>query len=885
MIPAWQVARMRRDRLALSAHERRGDLALPLFAGAATLFFAVGILALALSAMVSIGTPYVADASHIESPQQLISTFSKGGARIYDRNGTLLYQFVDPYAGLRRPVPLTDISPWLVKATVAVEDPTFYTNPGFSPRGLARAGYENFAPWAHNGDVLQGSGGSGITQQLAKNIYIPPDQRLERSISRKLKELAIAVQLTREYPKDQILGWYLNSISYGGIYVGAEAAAQGYFSEHAKDLTLGQAALLAGLPQSPAAYDPVVHPDAARARREEVLRLMVEHGAITQAQAAQAATEPIQLHKEQFNIQAPHFVFGPVFDELKARFGEKAIYNDGLIVTTSLDLRLQNAAQDILNQDIAAHEQATNSHNGAIEAVDPKTGEVLVYLGSRDYFDDSIDGRVDNIRSLNSPGSTLKPFTYMTAFEKGWGTGTGIPDEPFVYHDIGSGKDFLPVNAGKDYQGIATAATGLGNSSNVAAVHTILFAGVPSVVKTLKAVGYTTFEDPSMYGPALTVGGTDIKLEDSVMGYTVLANEGIMRGERTLQQRPSDVRQIDPVTILDVKDSTGKDLYHFDHPVEQRVVPAAATYLVTSILDDGKNTCVTWWCGALKLTNGMPSAVKTGASQPYIDSDNTGDTWALGYTSELVAGVWAGNSDNSPAHDLFSTTIAWQTWNDFMVKAHEIMGVTAKPFTEPPGVVTKVVCWPSGNLATGACPSNHRYTSLFLADVKPAVDTWWHNGQLAIPASFWGNSQGQLVNAVKGGLGNGEQMIGAPGAAATPAAAPAPAPAQQTASNTGSTTTAANGGASIISPGDGGTVSGMISIAGIAQSDHFQSYYLDATAGAVHVVLAMGHAPASGVLATWNTTGVPNGMYTVRLVVQDAQRGTMLSSIRVTVAN
>src|SRR5688572_28401833 len=225
-------------------------------------------------------------AKGVVPPEQLLAQLPHGGARIYDRHGVLLYEFLDEYGGLRRPVPFEEISPWMRLATISTEDATFYENNGLNVRGLTRAAVENFTPF--QGEMFEGTGGSSITQQLAKTVYIPVKERYERSIPRKLKESVIALELTGRYPKDQILEWYLNSISYGSVYVGIQAASEGYFGKDAKDLTLAEAALLAGIPQSPAAYEPVANPEAAKARQEDVLDLMVRHGAITAEEAAEA---------------------------------------------------------------------------------------------------------------------------------------------------------------------------------------------------------------------------------------------------------------------------------------------------------------------------------------------------------------------------------------------------------------------------------------------------------------------------------------------------------------------------------------------------------------------------------------------------------------------
>lgn len=323
--------------------------------------------------------------------------------------------------------------------------------------------------------------------------------------------------------------------------------------------------------------------------------------------------------------------------------------------------------------------------------------------------------------------------------------------------------------------------------------------------------------------------------------------------------------------LLKVVDSEGRVRYRFEQPREERVLPEGVTALVTSILSNGDNTCVTRQCGAVLLRNGMPSAVKTGASEPFVDDDkHTADTWAVGFTTELVAGVRAGNSDNEPVHNIYSTTIAWNAWNDFMIGAHEILGLEGQPFELPSSVVEHVVCWPSGNVAGANCPSDRRYRSLFLKDVKVPVDSWWRR-----------TASGELVLSVPRGfrdggsaMGNREDRAAAvfrepTGTAINLQTSAAPAPDQ----------------ISIASPFGGATVSGAISIVGTARSSDFLGYYLDVVGGGLTVSLGMSANPASGVLAMWDTRTVPNGNYTLRLVVQDGRRGTIIESARVTVQN
>ncbi len=847
--------------------------------------------------------------SAVVPPEQLISQLPRGGAKIFDRNGVLLYEFVDNLSGLRRPVPVGQIAPDLVKATISVEDPTFYENNGVNTRGLLRAAVENFTPFL-GGDLLQGSGGSSITQQLAKNVYIPAEQRTDRSVDRKIRETVIAMELTKKYSKDQILEWYLNSISYGGIYVGVEAAAQGYFGKSSKELTLPEAALLAGIPQSPGIYNPLspANFDAdkrglkndsfAKNRQFDVLDLMVRRGEISQEQADRAFAEPVVFKANRFEILAPHFVLGRVASEITKRFGEKALFSDGLEITTSIDANLQKKAEEILEQHITDYGEQTKLFNGAFVAMNPRTGEILTYVGSRDYFRDDIQGRNDNAAAGNSPGSTLKPFTFLTAFQKGWGTGTVILDTPFEMKDAQTGDTFAPRNPNGGFVGPITAASALGNSLNVTAIKTIIFGGVQETVHNLKAFGYTTFNNPGGYGPALTTGGSDVTLVDQVLAYSVLANNGVMRGQsiQSGAQLQKDERQIEPVAILKVKDYDGKIRYEFKQPEERRVVAAEYAYLINSILSDGRNQCITYGvCNALALNVGYPSAAKTGTSAPFQDRPNLiGETWTIGFTPELVAGTWAGNADNAPIEGILSTSVSLRAWRDFMDEALVYLKKPATQFPRPDGVVSKEVCWPSGRLPSENCPQLNRYQSLFAAanissDPKKQppelVDSWWQKvkidtrtGLLAgsdTPAPFvkeevrlvfpkdevakWGGLQEwALANGVAGMLAPSEA-----GSAGTPVF--------------------------LLSPQPNAEVSGVVPIRGRAHSEDFTRYIVEFGRGlsptAWTTIQVSTASTLDGNLALWDTRSLTDGTYTLRVRLEDKKLGTRQYQSAVRVVN
>lgn len=719
--------------------------------------------AIAAGAMVTT-TRYDEYASVVQNADDVIAHLPRGGSRIYDRHGTLLYEFSN--SGLRRSIPLSQVSKHMIDATVATEDASFWENNGLNTRGLMRAAIEN-TPLKKG--WLEGTGGSSISQQLAKNLFIPPAERTDRTVERKLKESAIAIELNRQFSKEQILEWYLNSISYGGVYIGIEAASQGYFGKPASELTLAEASLLAGIPQQPSAYSPVSQPQAAVQRQQEVLRLMVQHGVITQEQADEARQQPLNIiEKPTVGIQAPHFVFGPVAAEVEQRFGPTALHEGGLDIVTTLDLPLQEEAQRILEKWIVQYEAVSNGHNGALNALDPRTGEVLVYIGSRDYFREDIGGENDMNRALRSPGSTLKPFTYLTAFQRGWSPSTGVIDVPLKLKDGATGKDYEVRNPIKgSYQGVIPAAKALGNSLNVPAVNTILFAGIDNVVTTLRRAGFTTLDTrPNAYGPALTVGGVNVTLGDLVYGYSVLAAGGVRHGVDNETGRTEPDRKLDPAAILKVTDSTtGEVLYEYNEPGSEDVFPSSFPYLISSILSDGSNQCITFGvCGALSLPNGRIAAAKTGTSEPFEDrTDLIGDTWAVGYTPQLVAGTWFGNSDNTPMSNILSTSVSWQAWREFMVYALDYLKLPPESFVRPDSVVERDVCFPSGKLATALCPRQFRQKGLFPAETLQGpnqialTDDWWQAGfggaRLVLPSQLqtWSGLGGWLARNGLGG--------------------------------------------------------------------------------------------------------------------------------------
>lgn len=701
---AHELVRLRRSRL--RAGHQPNPLGLVLIWVALAVFTAVAAL---------VSGYYTSAVADIPPPLEQMA-LQGDGARLYDRNGVLLYQFVGE-RGYQQDVTLDEVSPYVIWATIATEDASFYSNPGVNPKGLARAVFENLRP----GDAfLRGSGGSSITQQLVKQLYETPEERSRRSLKRKLREIALALELGSRYPKDQILTWYLNNVSYGGLFTGIEAAARGYFGKSARDLTLPEAAYVAGLPQAPAEYDPFTHPDAAKRRQVEVLDLMARHGYLTRYEADMAKLVPITLRPQPAPFRAPHFVLY-VADEIRRTLGEQALYRGGLRVVTTLDYDLQRYAEESLERWLREYEASTNAHNGAVVVMDATSAEILAMVGSRDYFRADIQGENNNALALNSPGSTFKPFTYLAAFLEGWGPDWPVIDSPFTYREA-DGRAFRPENPQHNYYGAITVRQALGASLNVPAFKTALWVGVDRVVEVARQLGITTLN--GRYGPSLTLGSGDVTLLDMVYAYSVFANNGVMKGQPRIGQTGQPGRPLDPIAVLRVEDRAGHVLLDNSQRVRDlQVVDAPYAYLITDILVDDEARVATFGRNSVLAIPDRQVAVKTGTSAPYEGRPElVGDTWAIGYSPDRVVGVWIGNSDNSPMRNIYSTTIAARVWRDVILAAHE--GLPPRSFVRPPGIVTATVCVPSGLKPTPAC--RRTLTGEFVAaSLRDGWDDWW----------------------------------------------------------------------------------------------------------------------------------------------------------------
>lgn len=761
---------------------------------------------------------------------------------IYDRNGNLLWEINDPNFGRRTDVPLYDISPDLRKATIATEDRNFYLNVGVDPIAVARAIYYNVT----EGSIV--SGASTITQQLARNVLLPPDERTEQSLKRKVKEAVLAVELNRQYSKNEILETYLNQIYYGNRAYGIEAASETYFGKHARDLTLSEAAMLAGLPQSPAVYDPYTNPDGAKARQRVVLDLMVEAGDITPAEADAAFAEELQFRDQNLAMAAPHFVTY-VRSELERFYPADLIYQAGLRVETTLDQRLQSIAEEEVANQINAL-AGKNVTNGALVAIDPKTGQILAMVGSKDFRDENISGQVNMAITPRQPGSSIKPVVYLAAFEKGWTPATLIMDVPVEYPD-GAGGIYKPTNYDLKFHGPVTVRTALANSYNIPAVKALEFVGIDSMKEMAQRLGITTLTRND-YGLALALGAGEVPLLQMVGAYQAIDNQGIA---------------IKPYAIARVLDAQGRDITP-PHAEPRRAIRADHAYLMTNILADNQARTPTFGPNSA-LVLSRPAAAKTGTTNDFRDN------WVLGYTPDIVAGVWVGNADNSPMVGTTGLSGAGPIWHNFMERAHE--GLPVRDFVRPENIVEIEVCADSGTIPSDACPQ--RRTEIFAADQPPLGPEHDINQLIDIDLNTGLRANEYCRANVETRYYRVFPPDGKQWALEHGIEQPPEAYCPSTAID-----------ARITSPADGATVQGIVPIEGHAVAANFSHYRLDYGVGTGPEAFGeltgdVKQLVEGGLLGTFDSTQYPNGAYTIRLMVFDQTGGALESRVRILVDN
>lgn len=603
------------------------------------------VLALAVPFLAYVGFAKGA-AGYLKLPSK--ENFHPTQTIFYDRNGEKLYETAGGHQAV--PVQLNQVPRSMVLATLAAEDADFYKHRGVDPEALGRAMYKTLTS-----DEAQG--GSTITQQLIKNTYLSSD----RTVSRKLKEMTYAIVLEQKFSKDQILERYLNEAYYGQQSYGVADAARTYFGKELGQLTLGEATMLAGLPQSPTRYSPLgSNPQLATERQKYVLDRMVKLGYITKEQAAAAHAEQLAYAKHEKVLHAPHFVFF-VKNELAKYYGDDEVDSGGLKVYTTLDLKKQEALEEEVRQGVASVGRY-NASNGAAVAMDPKNGEVLAMVGSADFNNEAIDGKVNVATSDRQPGSSFKPFVYLAALEQGMPANTVLHDKPTTFYNT-----FKPENYDSRYRGNVTMRYALGSSLNVPAVELYDKVGAQPTLDLAHRMGITTLNEPDRYGLSLVLGGGEVKLLDMVTGYAAMANKGQSYGRATV------TKVVAP----------GDQVLYERKPEPKQVVNEGNAFIITDILGDSRAR-QSGFGGSTPLELSRPAAAKTGTTNNYKDN------WTIGYTPNLVVGVWVGNSNGAEMRGISGVQGAAPIWHDAMERL--LRGMPVERFEPPKNVVRRCAC-------------------------------------------------------------------------------------------------------------------------------------------------------------------------------------------------
>jgi 1A family penicillin-binding protein len=622
--------------------------------------------------------------------------------KIYDRTGKILLYNI--HQDIKRTVvPFETISKNIKNAAVAIEDADFYEHHGIKITSLIRATLANFSSGSY------GQGGSTITQQVVKNSLLTQD----KTISRKLKEIYLSLKIERTISKEEILSLYLNETPYGGNLYGVEEASKAFFGKSSDDLSIAESAYLAAIPQAPTFFSPYGNNKQALDNRKNlVLQKMLEKNFITKDEYDAAKKEVIEFKpKEKYGISAPHFVEF-VRQYLIEKYGERAVEENGYKVITTLDYNLQQKAEEIVKRKALENSKAYNAENASLVAIDPKTGQILVMVGSRDYFDAEIDGNFNIAIAERQPGSTFKPFVYATAFEKGYTPDTVLFDLPTEFNSscspIGpitlpgnnrSSTCYAPVNYTGTYVGPISLRSALAQSRNVPSVKLLYLAGIKDSLQTAKSMGITTLSNADTYGLTLVLGGGEVSLLDMTSAYGVFANSGA--------RNPY-------ASILSIEDSSGKVIEKFEQK-ENSVLPEDIALTISDVLSDDAARAPVFGAHSSLYFSDRQVAVKTGTTNDYKDA------WIVGYTPDLVVGAWVGNNDNTPMDKKVAGYIVSPLWNEFIKQTFSVY--PSNPFKKPSeiskdlkpvlrgfwqGNETYIVDKISGLLATEYTPSETR---------------------------------------------------------------------------------------------------------------------------------------------------------------------------------
>lgn len=918
-----RIARMRRRR----RHSKGANANSLLKWGIAVISGLGSLMVLGVIAVIGVGVgTYLYYARELPPPSRLASLQEQNFKTtiLYDRTGQhILYEILPPTEGDRQITSVYDVPEYFLNATIAIEDASFYTNPGFDPRGISRALWANFT-----GGQLQG--GSTITQQLVKNVLLEEEARLDASVDRKVKEIILASEISRLYSKDQILEWYINTNFYGNNAYGVEAASQVYFNKSARDLTLAEAALLAAIPQFPL-QNPIDNPQAARLRQELVLRRMVSQGYLTQVQSDDAMTQAIVIrpYGDRFQITAPHFSLyaRAEAEALLTQQGLDTAYlmaRGGLRIYTTLDLDLQNqlecvarthvtrldgadptyihnaadgqncVAADYLppvsSEMVGVERQVTNAAGVIIEA---DTGQISAMVGSVDFWNEGIDGNFNVATAERQPGSTFKPFVYLTAFLTPLDSSTIITpstmlSDVYLEFNNGGGQPYVPLNLDRQYHGPVSVREALGNSYNVPVVQVLNQIGLSPVIRTAHRMGINSLNDSlSNYGLSLALGTGEVSLIDLTYSYNVFNTLGYSVGTPVhSSQAREGYRQLNPVSILRIEDENGQVLWEYSPEKgtydRRLVLPPGMAYIMTDILADSEARLDEFPRGnPLELSR--PAAAKTGTT------DDNRDSWTVGYIPDYTVGVWVGNNDNASMNDVTGISGAAPIWHAILEYVSARDSLPATFWERPTTVVEQTVCLWSGLLPTQDCPQIPG--ELFFSDPSRGVDYRPRRQD-----DFWYRLPVDICNNTRANDTTPPQCVEEkiffrfPPEFQEWAAANTPDLVAPTAEGFVSEGTSQFSPVAIVSPRFPDQVSGTVEVRGNTNLEGLAYYQVGYGQGnEPSAFIQIGEngntADFNQVLGTWDTTSLTDGVYTLRLLAVGANNNTQTTSTRVTVDN
>lgn len=836
----------------------------------------------------------------------------------YDRTGNhRIYEVIDPNGGDRESVALEELPDHVLNATIAIEDASFYSNPGFDLEGIARAAWVNLTS-----DRIEG--GSTITQQLVRNQLLSVEERSQQTVDRKLKEIILAAEVSRLYSKDDILEMYINTNFYGNLAYGIEAAAQVYFAKSARDLTLAEAALLAAVPQSPA-LNPLDNPELAVQRQRVVLREMVKQGYISTEAAAAAENESIALRTLdlRFDLRAPHFsqYARQEAESILNRLGydgSDLMLGNGLRIYTTLDLDLQLQLECVArthttrlssNDPSFSHNTSTAQPCTANEFLPPmnpelletqryvsnaagvmlraETGEIIAMLGSLSYWDNNIGGQFNAALAQRQPASTFKPFVYVTAFNTPVNATTVVTPATMTYDvltefDNGTAAPYIPYNIDRRFNGPVSIRNALARSYNVPAVQVLNWVGLREVLNTAHQMGINSMnENISNYGLSLALGTAEASLLDMTYAYNTFNNNGMMVGAPVPSERARiGYRQLNPVSVLRIEDANGRVLWSYGAEVgtfdRRLVLEPGMAYMINDILSDEEARISNSFApgNALEL-NDRPAAAKTGTSDDFRDS------WTIGYTPHYTLGVWVGNNNNSGMQDVTGLAGAAPIWHAVMEYAHIRDGLERQRWPQPQTIVSQDVCRFSGLLPNGNCPTVSEifyYDRQRGIDYRPRqLDPYWEtlrvntcNNTLAVNTSpadcvtdrqYFRYPEELLDWAIESGEALPPNEFDTVGSTSpfSPLAVVEPTLLQQ--------------------------VRGTIQVRGNVRADDIDYYVLEAGAGSTpdawQQIGERRDTPGGNiVLASWDTTALPDGIWTLRLTLFRTDGSTEVSTPR-----